>query len=138
LTNGLGDRAVPQMTTRTEQRLVAALKKKHGGAAELAERGIMAVGRAQALLKKLHEAGKIRIAGWRRSKGSGPMAPVWSWGKGEDCPRPAPLTNAQRCKRYQEALRKRTGKSYRIVRQAQVLHIPGRTIVVDGKKVYQQ
>lgn len=30
MTNGLGDRAVPQMTTRTEQRLVAALKKKHG------------------------------------------------------------------------------------------------------------
>lgn len=138
LTNGLGDRAVPQMTTRTEQRLVAALKKTHGTANDLAERGFMSVGRAQILLNALHATGKIHIAGWRRPPGSGGLAAIWHWGPGKDAPRPVPLTNAQRCRRYQERLRKKHGSNYNLVRETQQTRIPGRTVVVAGKKVYQQ
>lgn len=127
------------MTTRTEQRLVAALKKKkHGDSSSLAERAIMSVGRAQIILKKLHEAGSVRIVGWKRPQGSGALAAIWAWGKGADAPRPAKLTNAERCRRYQAALRARLGKDYTAVRKAQETRVPGRTIVIGGKKVYQQ
>jgi hypothetical protein len=44
---------------------------------------------AGSLLKQLHEAGRIHIAGWAHHAITGPLTPVWSPGAGEDVAYPA-------------------------------------------------
>lgn len=55
-------------------------------------------------LKIPHRQGLTHIASWRRSP-SGPMSPVYRWGAGKDAPKPKPLTDAQKCKRYRKKMK---------------------------------
>lgn len=59
------------------------------------------VGRNHSTVTRVMEKvrGQIHIAEWRRGE-SGPITPLWIWGKGEDAPKPDPLTNSEKSRRY--------------------------------------
>lgn len=51
---------------------------------------------------KLHILELVRVSGWIRQESSGRPLPVWSVTPGESKPKPKPLTNAQKCRRYKQ------------------------------------
>jgi hypothetical protein len=58
-----------------------------------------ATGRNFETVTRLFQKIDVHIAGWRRGKSGEPSA-LWLLGKGEDAPRPGPLTCAEKNKRY--------------------------------------
>ena len=53
-------------------------------------------------LRKLYRQGEIHVADWTRSM-QGPAMPTYRWGAGVDVPRPANMTNAEKCERWRAA-----------------------------------
>lgn len=53
---------------------------------------------AQRVLTKLHKDGSVKIVGWVEQYYQ--KIPAYLWGKGEDKPKPAPLTPAEKNRRY--------------------------------------
>jgi hypothetical protein len=51
------------------------------------------------VVKRLHQNGEIHIRRWSRGN-NGPYVPHFFWGKGKDAPKPIPLTNSEKTKRY--------------------------------------
>ena len=72
------------------------------------------------------------------SGSSGPLRPIYRWGKGIDAPRLDPLTTADKCRTYRKRMRELHGENYKLIHEAQKRYIPGRQVVVDGQVVYQQ
>lgn len=55
-------------------------------------------------MQVLKKQGKVHISGWRRQR-SANMAPIYSAGAGEDCPKPEPYRRAERLRRIRETRR---------------------------------
>jgi hypothetical protein len=125
------------MTDIIKDRLLESSKRRGGTAKELSERAFCGYRTAFTKLNQLHAAGEIRIVGWRRGK-SGPIHPVYGKGPGIDIEKPAPLEATDICKRYRARQREKFGEHYGRIHEAQKQHIPGRSVVVDGKVIYQQ
>ena len=53
-------------------------------------------------LRKLRAKGEIHVADWTRNM-QGPAIPTYRWGAGVDAPRPANMTNAEKCERWRAA-----------------------------------
>lgn len=52
-----------------------------------------------------HKAGDVHICGWKRLKASGKYVPVYRLGAGADAPKPPPLTNIVKNRKYRDARR---------------------------------
>lgn len=53
-------------------------------------------------LRKIYRKGEIHVSDWTRSM-QGPAMPTYRWGAGVDVPRPANMTNAEKCERWRAA-----------------------------------
>lgn len=146
MTNGLGDRAVPQMTAKinldtshTAKRLIKLLARAPHTTAELAEFGFTTIKHASTIVKLLHtaEPKRCHVAYWRRGT-SGPIAPVWRSGPREDAKRPEPLSSSEKCKRYRKKLRATYGDDYKHIHHALKKNVPGRKVIIDGEVAFQQ
>lgn len=69
-------------------------------------------------LKRPHRQGLTHIAEWRRSP-VGPMSPVYAWGSGKDAPKPKPLTDAEKCKRYRTRMKQEEPERFAAMRMKQ-------------------
>lgn len=123
--------------TPTYKRVVAAITNATRSLKSIAEAACTCERNAAKIVKHLHETEQIHVARWERGH-SGPFKPIYRWGKGTDAVRPAPLSSAEKCKRYRISQRKRHGKNYGAIHAAQKKRVPGRKIVIDGQVVYQQ
>lgn len=50
-------------------------------------------------LRNWRKSGLIHVIEWRRGQ-QGPATPAYRWGAGDDAPRPAPYSVAQKCERW--------------------------------------
>ena len=60
---------------------------------------------AYATLTRWHAAKLVHIARWIRRPNGGMPRPVFAWGDKPDAPKPAPMTETEKAKRYKQKLR---------------------------------
>ena len=121
----------------TATRVLAHLLERTGTAREIAERIHADYKNVKERLNELHAAKLVYISAWRRGT-RGPISPVYGPGAKPNRPKPAPLSNAVKSKRYRERLQAAFGEQYPAVRKMQRETVPGRRIVIDGVVAYQQ
>ena len=81
--------------------LIAVKPKSAAQVAELAGRHIAT---AREFLADMHAAGQCHITGWKRAV-RGPFIAFYLLGPGEDAPKPRPLSQKERCRRYRKTVR---------------------------------
>jgi hypothetical protein len=93
------------LTVRRLDAIEKALKARAMTAAELA--GAVHIGHVAMLryIRELMALGQIRIERWKRS-GVRHWCACYRWGKGENAPKPAPITNKIAQRAYRERIRK--------------------------------
>lgn len=91
--------------TPTRDAILAELRKGPKSDAMLARR----LGRNQDTVRiarsRLHDAGKIHLAEFRREKKTGPWIRYWAAGPGEDAVSPGQLSPSVRCKNWRRKRR---------------------------------
>lgn len=117
------------------KRVVEAIRQGTRSISEVALAAHTADRHASRILRYLHDQRAIHIASWRRGR-CGPPTALYRWGAGQDAPRPEPMKDALKCKRYRESQRKKFGENYGLVHSAQKKRVEGRRIVVDGQVIY--
>lgn len=100
-------------------RIIEAIMDKPFTAVELAGMVHCHVRTSRMIVAKLHADGKIFIQEWKKTGNNGSHVAAYRYGIGDDVPKPAPMTQAERGRklREKEDVEK---KAFRLARQRQL------------------
>lgn len=76
--------------------VIRATQLQPTSAQEMALRFAVQVQTARRVMARLHDLGMVHIAGWERPHARGSSIPLWSYGAGQDQPRPEPPSGTPR------------------------------------------
>lgn len=67
-------------------------------------------------LRDMHDAGQIHVANWVRKTRCGKLVPAYVTGSGQDAPKPAPMSNAEKERKYRKERNLRRAQSGGLLR----------------------